>query len=166
MTRTAHILCYAGMAVAALASGCQSVRSAKAAAPIQVLSSPHELRVSLDRQVASPGDLVNATIEFENTGTGDLWIPRRREIFFGFEKRTEFVWAKEEQWESSCDGIEFVRVRPRQRVKYEKGFVAPSLQGDITVYITANRSVRAPLRITRNEPPPAPEPTGAPAPAS
>jgi hypothetical protein len=103
---------------------------------------------------------VYAAIEFENTGRDVLWIPRRREVFFGYEQKSGFGVSSGEEWSSSCDGIQYVRVKPGQKVRYEKGFIVPALKGEIDVYITANRAVTAPLLVDRNAAAPTSVPSG------
>jgi hypothetical protein len=134
-----------------LLSGCQSALTLSGDVPVKALSGPYELRLTLDRNSAEPGELVYASIEFENTGSDILWIPRRREVFFGFEQKGPFH-ASSESWESSCDGLQFVRVKPGQKVKYEKGFAAPGFYGEVGVFITADRKVFAPLVVKKKEP--------------
>jgi hypothetical protein len=139
-------------------SGCQSTLILSGDTPVKALSGPYELKLTLDRKSASPGELVYASIEFENTGSDVLWIPRRREVFFGFEQKG----ASSESWESSCDGFQYVRVKPREKVRYEKGFSAPDFYGEVSVYITVDRKVSAPLVVKKKEPnqPPATAPSG------
>jgi hypothetical protein len=142
--------CFIALIGLAMASGCQSSLTSAAIDPAKALAGPYRLHLSLDRKSASPGDLVYAAIEFENTGASDLWIPRRRELFFGFDKNSKSGSSSVENWESSCDGLAFVRVKPGQTVQYEKGFVVPALLGEISVYLTINRQVTVPLWVKSN----------------
>lgn len=132
----------------ALLTGCGSVPASQGVDLARVLQGPYELRLALDRASAAPGETVTASIEFENTGRTTLWIPRQREVFFGFEQTIGNFSTSRESGESSCDGLEFVPVRPGRKVKYEKAFPAPDLPGPVTVHITANRQVTVPLMIT------------------
>src|SRR5688500_19166211 len=101
----------AAIAIAPL-TGCRSSLASRGSEPTKALTGPYELRLFLDRKSAAAGELVYATVEFENTGSTDLWIPRRREIFFGFEQKSTFGVSMSESWESSCDGLQFVKVKP------------------------------------------------------
>jgi hypothetical protein len=130
-----------------MGGGCGSVPMSQAVDPNKVLRGPYELRLSLDRPTAYRGELVYASIEFENTGSETLWIPRRREVFFGFEKKTAFGSSSSESWASSCDGLKFVPVKPGKKVRYEKGFAAPDMVGEVSVFITADRKVSTPVVI-------------------
>lgn len=136
----------------AIQAGCQSGLVSEAVDPARALAGPYALRLALDRPVASPGETVLVSIEFENTGPGDLWIPRQREVFFGYEQKSEFGEVSAEEWQSSCDGLEYVRVKPGRRVKYEKDFPVPAQYGEIGIFITANREVKVPLTVVRKEP--------------
>lgn len=130
----------------ALLGGCQSPPALSGDVAVRPLDGPYELRLTLDRRSSSPGERVNASIEFENTGSDVLWIPRQREVFFGFEQKGPFEVSSEEG-ESSCDGLQYVRVRPGQKVRYEKEFAAPGIHGEVSVYITADRRVSVPLLV-------------------
>jgi hypothetical protein len=133
------------LAASLLLGGCQSALILSGNASVKALDGPYELRLTVDRRQAAPGQLVYASIEFENTGSNVLWIPRRREIFFGFEQDG----ASSESWSSSCDGLQYVRVRPGEKISYEKGFLVPGMAGEIKVFVTANRKVAAPLLVQR-----------------
>lgn len=133
--------------IAFVFGGCSSSPVSDSVPPSQALAGPYALRLSLDRPAASPGDIVMVSVEFENTGSRDLWIPRRREVFFGWEATHKGGTASAISWQSSCDGLEYVRVKPGRIVKYEKGFETPALYGEIQVFVTVSSGVKVPLVI-------------------
>lgn len=136
------------MASCLLAGGCPAALVLSGDAVVKPLDGPYELRLTLDRAEAFPGEQISATIEFKNTGKRILWIPRQREIFFGFEQDN----SVSESWTSSCDGLQYVKVKPGKTVRYEKDFVVPGMEGEVGVFVTVNRKVFAPLVVKRLSP--------------
>lgn len=110
------------------------------------MASPYYLRLTLDRATANAGELVNARIEFTNTGTTNLWIPRQREISFGFETLIAGS-GRMDLTSSACDGLEFIRLSPGQKISYDKAVSAPEESGAWEIYIMGEGKVRAPLLI-------------------
>lgn len=137
-----------GLVSCLLFGGCPAALVLSGNAAVKPLDGPYELRVTLDRDSAHSGEEVSATIEFKNTGKQVLWIPRQREIFFGFETDN----TSSESWSSSCDGLQYVKVKPGKTIRYEKAFVAPDLEGEVKVFVTANRKVSALLKVKRLSP--------------
>lgn len=157
--RCAPLLLIAG----ALLGGCQSGQSVGSDSAAAMLASPYELKITLDRQTASPGELVMAVIEFKNTGNERVRIPSWGTIFFGFERKGPFH-VHSETWSSSSSGVRVMMVKPGKTVRYEKGFITPANYGEFGVYITEDRTVSAPLVIRSKDMHPSnmPEPALAP----
>ncbi|MDQ5979788.1 MAG: hypothetical protein QG602_2763 [Verrucomicrobiota bacterium] len=137
-----------GLVSGLLLGGCPAALVLSGNMAVKPLDGPYELRLTLDRDSVHPAEEVSATIEFKNTGKRVLWIPRQREIFFGFETAN----TTSESWSSSCDGLQYVRVNPGKTIRYEKAFVAPDMEGAVKVFVTANRKVFALLTVTRLSP--------------
>jgi hypothetical protein len=131
-----------------LAGACPAALVLSGDAVVKPLDGPYELRLSLDRASVVQGETVTATIEFKNTGKRVLWIPRQREIFFGFEQEN----TSSESWTSSCDGLQYVKVKPGRTIRYEKAFQAPGMEGEVRVYVTADRKVSSLLTVKRLSP--------------
>lgn len=127
----------------AVLAGCQSLPREEAVAPERVLAGPYLLRLDVSPKTARPGERVTVIAEFKNTGSGVLWVPRRRELFLGYRQGG----AGGESWSSSCDGILYVRLQPRQSVRYELSFEVPSLVGQIEIYTSVRRDIAVPLTV-------------------
>ena len=130
-------------------AGCQSAPSSASLDPSLALRGPYQLRLSLDRPQAAPGELVHATLEFENTGRDTLWVPTRSELFFGYEQRSATGVSGGQEYRSTCSGLRYVAVKPGTTLKVEKGFVVPAMCGEIRVFVTVKPEVAAPLEVTR-----------------
>ena len=89
-----------------------------------------------------------ARLEFTNTGYEPLWVPTRNELFFGWERMQGSGSEGGGSWSSFCGGLEYKKIRPGQKLEYEKGFVVPAVPpGDLLVYIADERTITAPLTV-------------------
>jgi hypothetical protein len=113
-----------------------------------VLKGSHRFILSLEKQSAFPGEIVMARLEFTNTGSEPLWVPTRNELFFGWERKQGSGSEGGGLWSSFCDGLQYKKIRPGQKLEYEKGFVVPAVPpGDLLVYISDERATTASLTV-------------------
>lgn len=89
-----------------------------------------------------------AKMTFQNTGNGDLWVPPRSQLEFGWSptsdpRQSEVVTLPP----SACNGIEYHRVARNGSLQYEKGFVVPAAAGRIYVFINDERQITVPLVV-------------------
>ena len=151
------------LAAIAATAGCSTMVREESVSPTQVLAGPYELRVSVTPKAVRPGEKVVVSVEFENTGTADLWIPRRQEVFLGYSQEG----TSGGYWSSSCDGIRYVRLRQKEKMRYDLPFDVPTVFGIIEVYASFRRDISAPLVVnrwypaTKEEANQTPEPTAA-----
>jgi hypothetical protein len=116
------------------------------ASPNDALQSPHEFRLVLARLYGAPGDLVTASLTFQNPGRVPLWIPKSDQLNFSYVSYDgEEVIALPA---SQCNGIEYVKVPRGQQVTYEKTFVVPHVRpGRIDVYVLQESHVRVSFEV-------------------
>ena len=129
-------------------SGCHSglTESSSTLADVDVLAGPYQLRLSVSPKSAVPSDHVTVSVEFENTGSAALWIPRNQETCLSYEQGGTSGGGLTP---SSCDGIRYVKVSPGKVVRYEKDFVVPPLYGEIKIHLLNRRDISVPLEVKR-----------------
>jgi len=136
---------FALLAAIVAVTGCHSVMQEENVAPNQVLAGPYALRLAVAPKTVRPGEKVVVSVEFENTGVSDLWIPRSREIFLEYRSGS----GGGGSFSSSCDGIRYVRLHRGEKIKHELPFDVPIDFGVIAISISIRPDVSVPLTVER-----------------
>src|SRR3954469_25986083 len=79
-----------------------------------VLKGPHSFKLRLEKQNASPGEIVMAHLEFTNTGSAVLWVPTPNELFFVWERKYDTGSESSESLSSFCGGLQYKKLWPGQ----------------------------------------------------
>lgn len=89
-----------------------------------------------------------AKMRFENTGTGDLWVPPRSQLAFGWSATNDPTRdAVVHLAPSACNGINYRRVAQNKSLEYEMGFVVPNVSGRIYVFLDEEQQITVPLDV-------------------
>jgi len=145
-----RLLLACGLLLSIAASGCHSGLVEQSVPLADVLAGPYALRLSVNPKSASPGEHVTVAVEFENTGTATLWIPRRQEICLSYEQDGA---GNGHLPPSACDGLRFVKVSPGKTVRYENDFGVPAGNGNVKLFLLNRPDVSVPLEVKKSAPP-------------